>query len=736
MKARIFISGLYGFVCALLFGVSLAEQATGHVFVPIEPDYVTALAALGLAFVIWGFADQRERLEKAARHASALKDVNGALRRSEQRYRGLVDSQGDLIIRRDPEGRLTFANETFCRTFGLDPLKIGGMVFEPETDPDYAAGLVGTFSGLTSRPHRVRYDQRVKTVFGWRWISWEDYAIRDQDGSLRELQSVGRDITDRKEAEKELEIRRAEAEEANESKSRFLAMMSHEIRTPMNGILGMAALLLDTPLSAEQRTYGHAVRRSGEALLALINDILDYSKFEAGRVELEVIPYAPRELLQESAELLAPRAFEKGIEIAIYADPAVPVSVIGDPSRLRQVILNLAGNAVKFTESGGVTLRAESAELDGGPALRISVADTGIGVPDTVKDKIFEEFAQADSSTARKAGGTGLGLAISRHIVEAMGGTLGLESKEGEGSVFSFTVPARAAKAEAPEPQAPRLTGRSVLLIMPDGPIRPLIAQILKEEGANCLAVPNIEMAQDILSMRSGAEPVDRVLWDMPRSAPVPETLLEELKSYPALRSAQFILLAAAEQRGRFDDMKALGFANYLIKPVRRDTLLTRLDDEAAAPAQDPAASSQGGLDLGGIGGRALRILLAEDNQINALLATALLNKAGHDIDVVANGGDAVEKALSGRYDLVFMDVHMPGMDGYEATARIRAKCAETGADHLPIIALTANAMAEDKRRCLDAGMDDFLSKPIEIEALKTLLARWAGSDGIRETGT
>jgi CheY-like chemotaxis protein len=302
--------------------------------------------------------------------------------------------------------------------------------------------------------------------------------------------------------------------------------------------------------------------------------------------------------------------------------------------------------------------------------------------------------------------------------------------------VFSFTIPAdlanEAATGEAPD----RLEGLAVLLVMPEGPVRPLIARMLKEDKAHCLSVPDIGTALDILSLRGDGERFSHVLWDLPRSAPVPEEQLAELKSLKSTREAHFVLLSAAEQRGRIDEMRQLGFESYLIKPVRRDALIGRLSGDGQEPGIQAEIADGEGLGLDDLDSRPLRVLLAEDNQINALLATALLTKAGHDIDVVANGGDAVERALSGKYDLVFMDIHMPGMDGFEATRRIRAQAAKAGQPHLPIVALTANAMADDKRQCLEAGMDDFLTKPIEIDALKSLLERWCPGESPRQTGT
>ncbi|NWG47056.1 MAG: PAS domain S-box protein, partial [Alphaproteobacteria bacterium] len=591
-KTQALLSGLLAFMAATLCGASLVDAlGTGG------PERMGAwlyagFSALVLVFVLWTLLDQRARLasarDKTARLERAqgeleasverLNEMNQALRESEERFRGLVDGQGDLILRRDPRGCVTFVNDMVCRTFGRPREALLGRPFEPETDPAEGSGLLGTLDGTATRPHRVRYDQRLMTVEGWRWISWEDYPIRRPDGSLRELQSVGRDITDRKEAEKALQRHRERAEAAAEAKARFLAMMSHEIRTPLNGILGMARLLLDTALTGEQRTYADAVRRSGEALLVLVNDILDFSKMEAGQIGIREAPFDPRAVCEEIAELLWPRAFEKGIEIAAYIAPTVPRRLMGDAARLRQVILNLAGNAVKFTDRGSVTLACHWHE----GRLEIEVADTGCGIPPAMLETIFEEFQQVDSSDARRHGGTGLGLAISRRLVQAMQGEITVESEPGAGSIFRVHMRAERAEAAegAVEPASVPivLDGKHVLLVAEDTPAMTLLARMLHEAGAR------VDHAGDVVAARAAAAggTLDAVIWNLPTEGSLEAPEIRRLRAEPSLSGASFVLMLAPEQRQTLASLEEAGFQAYLIKPVRQPSLLRFVSGEGS----------------------------------------------------------------------------------------------------------------------------------------------------------
>jgi len=683
---------------------------------------VMALGALALAF--WLLADQRAQMRRMKDQTDALfqgrsafeamvrelNEANEGLRRSEARYRGLIDGHGDLLIRKDAKGRLTFLNDTFCRTFGVVRDALLGTEYHPSVHPEDTKAYLGDAVGReeASGPYRIRYDQRLKTVGGWRWFAWEDVPIRDAGGRLIEIQSVGRDVTDRKEAEEAMRAAKDAAEAANKAKSLFLATMSHEIRTPMNGILGMTDLLLDGELDAAGRQYAESVKASGEALLALINDILDYSKIEAGEVSLDPGPFDPRRALEGVTEILAPRAHEKDLDIACVVAPDIPKEITADEARLRQVLINLAGNAVKFTEQGGVLI---AMTRDGGD-ITVSVEDTGVGVPEAAREKIFELFSQADSSHARRFGGTGLGLAISKRIVEAMNGTIALDSREGGGTIFRVRIPLSCDDASASATK--RLAGKRIRLCTQPGMTPRAAAGMITGAGGT------VETAGD-LEARSGD---DAVLADFALAAPWLEdgSLPSRLAALKP-SGARLIVLLRPDERDHIEPLKKAGFDAYLIKPLFESSVIGQIlggpscqsDDARAAPAPRQRIEVPSGAPL--------TVLLAEDNAVNALLARKLLERAGHTVVGAETGVQAVARVQESVPDLVLMDVHMPEMDGLEATRRLRAG----GYGDLVIIALTANAMDDDRKRCLDAGMNDFLTKPMTPAALYAMIEAWRG---------
>jgi signal transduction histidine kinase/CheY-like chemotaxis protein len=551
------------------------------------------------------------------------------------------------------------------------------------------------------------YDQKIAAIDGARWIAWREVTVRADGAS--EMQSVGRDVTDRVLIERALAVARDQAEAANRAKSRFLTMVSHEIRTPLNGILGMADLLGDTALTPEQTTYLKAVKTSGETLLSLIEEVLDFSKIEAGRLDLAVRPFLLAAFVEEVVELLGPRAQEKGLEIGCYVDEHLPARVVGDAARLRQVLFNLAGNAIKFTEQGGVSIVVEPAARP--DMISIAVSDTGIGISLQDQARIFLEFEQADRSSTRKFGGTGLGLTISNRIVESMGGAIAVESAPGQGSTFRVTVALPSAdEAGIPALAVPDLRGSDILIIAPA-----LTEASLR--GAYTKIVPDEKVAAAILPERIwSALLVDHVL-----GTEAGRELAHAAASVP-----QRIVLVTPAMRTELGALKAAGFTGYLIKPVRAASLAARLSTNdgfesggVSDIAEPPSAAHAGG---------GLSILVAEDNDINALLTRALLIKLGHHPTVAANGAAAIDCWLAARagrapFDRILMDLHMPGMDGLEAARRIRANEAEIGMSRTPILALTANASAEDREACLAAGMDGFLVKPLDRERLAAALA-------------
>src|SRR5271168_4884738 len=461
----------------------------------IGASFLFALACLALATVSMRLRFLRKKMRKIALHNEALADRNWELQEAEDRARSLFEQQGDLIVLRDARGHITFVNDAYCELARKEPTELIGSRFQFTVleQGDSAIELNGT---------RI-HDQRIETALGPRWIAWREALVRFDAGRPAEMQCVGRDVTDRTETERALGEARDQADAANRAKSRFLAMASHEIRNPLNGIIGMSGLLLDTPLTPEQMTYAKAVKTSGDALLALIEELLDYSKIEAGKIDLEHRPFAVAALIEDITELLAPRAQARKLEIAAYVDERLPVEVGGDAARLRQVLLNLAGNAIKFTSTGGVALIVEPGIWPG--EISFLVRDTGIGIAPEAQQRIFREFEQADERIGRNYGGSGLGLSISERIVKRMGGRITLESQPGKGSTFEVSVPLPASEGhdEQTTIAAPDLTGQSIMLVAPQSIEASLVARRLQRWGGQTCMVSDIAVAQALLPERS-----------------------------------------------------------------------------------------------------------------------------------------------------------------------------------------------------------------------------------------
>ena len=525
----------------------------------------------------------------------------------------------------------------------------------------------------------------------------------------------------------ELVTAKEAAEAASVAKSQFLANMSHEIRTPMNGVLGMTELLMATHLTERQRRMTETVQRSGTALLSIINDILDFSKIEAGKLELERIEFGLRQTLEEAVELFAEPAGKKGVELTCFLPNEIPDAVIGDPVRLRQVLLNLVGNAMKFTERGEVSVRVHclSQEADR-VTLKYEVRDTGIGIPEAAQKRLFTAFSQADGSTTRRFGGTGLGLVIVRQLVSLMGGQVGIESVPGQGSTFWFTTQLEYNPKQLSNEAAPSrlLAGTRVMIVDDNATNRFILEAQLQAWEAETISATSAEMALDLLkqAMTKGT-PVDLAILDIHMPDMDGIELARVMKADPALRTIPLLALSSVEPDSSSGQSASSNFFAWLRKPARqsmlRDCLLRQRYASAeatpitacATPA--PTVSNK-------------RVLLAEDNPVNREVALGMLEFLGYHVDLAENGQQAVEAVSRQRYDLVFMDCQMPVLDGFAATAAIRQHEASIGSGHhIPIIALTANAMEGDRNKCLEAGMDDYLSKPFSQEGLRTALQRW-----------
>jgi len=691
-----------------------------HVNESVYDPYLFAIGVSGLFSVACGvmlmmlsrMSRLNMELKRARARCEALADHAWELKEAEARASSLLEAQGDLILRRDNAGRITYANDAYCVLAGKSRDELIGT---PAVLQTLQLGRESVLEDGT-RLH----DAQIVTASGPRWLAWRDVVVWADQAESAEVQSVGRDVTDHMEAERALAEARDAAEAANRAKSRFLAMVSHEIRTPLNGILGMAGLLRDTPLTPEQTTYVKATQTSGEALLALIEDVLDFSKIEAGKLELQTAPLSLPTLIEEVVELLAPRAQAKGLEIASDVDESLPARVTGDVARLRQVLLNLAGNAIKFTEAGGVAVIVEAGAAP--DEIAFAVRDTGIGIAPEQQARIFHEFEQADGGANRKFGGTGLGLAISRRIVERMGGRIEVESSPGHGATFRAIVPLPAAEASDETPfLPPDLRGSAMLLVGPATVEAGLIRRRLTRWGARAERTCAAVAAEIIAEQRWDAVLADHVIGFEAAAA----------VASAAGDVARRIVLITPGERHRLPALKEAGFTGYLVKPVRAASLKAQVsaapEFDTATPAPPPSETSEAET-AGSTASRPLSVLVAEDNEINALLIRTLLTRLGHKPEMAPDGAAALDALQAAReagtpFDLVLMDLHMPGMDGLEAVRRLRTAEQDADLPRVPVIALTANAYVEDRNACLAAGMDGFLVKPLDRQKLVDALA-------------
>lgn len=727
------LSGL----CCLVVAFALLPGPLSALQVFIALGLGLTLVSIYLAFTARAGAGaaQMESVARIERRLERLQDARWELNEEEARYRALLDSQEEAILRRDEHGLLTFANKAFLDMFGLKAETALGTPFVAKLCEECAHEPLSTTSGV----RRQRIVQHVLTVAGPRWIEWEEQLVAGPDGTRLEVQCVGRDVTQRKRAEMHLAEARDLAESANRAKGRFLATMSHEIRTPMNGILGMASLLSETEQTPEQQTYVRAIDQSARTLLALIDEILDFSKIEAGKLALVEAPFALNVCVQEAVELLAPRAHEKGLEIAWTVSPQLPNMVIGDEARFRQILLNLLSNAVKFTDAGGVSVRiTRRGELVGSRIdIEMTVEDTGIGMSAEDMRVLFSEFEQADVAVRRREGGTGLGLTISRELARAMGGDIRVTSELGRGSVFSAALMLQRARNDSTDGEAIAGADDARVLLVFDRPLeRRALGEVLDAAGVAATecgfasAVDHLRAAQ-----REGA-PFDRIVIDGAEGVAEAGKLLSNAREINKERGVRGIVLVNVLARSMLSEFRDVGFDAYLVRPVRPSSLMIQLGlqrNGAGDGARERDCARE--VPVGVRAGSVQRVLLAEDNEINLLLAKRVLEKCGCEYVAVSNGAEAVafmQRSLAGdaeAIDLVLMDIFMPHLDGMEAARAIRALYARESdtVKAPPIIALTASAFAEDRQRYLESGMDDYLAKPFDKAGLEGVLRRWFG---------
>jgi two-component system, sensor histidine kinase and response regulator len=674
-------------------------------------------------------------LMATVRDITARWHAEASLRTSEEQFRQLADSIREVffVVTPEPVG-VAYLSPAYEEIWGRPRQEVydRAATWIESVHPDERGG-VGSYFARLMQGIQSEMSYRIERPDGsLRWIHARGFPVNDAEGKLVRVVGIAEDVTERKRAEAESVDAREAAESANRAKSEFLANMSHEIRTPMNGIIGMTDLVLDTQLNAEQTEYLQMVKGSADALLIVLNDILDFSKIEAGKLELECLSFNLRKSLREVVKTLAVKAHQKGLEFIFDVAPGVPTNVVGDPARLRQVLVNLVANSIKFTEKGEieVSVLTEPQSVEGA-TLRFSVRDSGIGIPLDKQEKIFGAFSQADSSTTRKYGGTGLGLTIAGQLVGLMGGKLWVESEAGKGSTFYFTVQfgPEVAALSTKLPDVFQLAGVPVLVVDDNATNR----RILEDSLSRWKMIPTVVegAAAAIQALQrghaSGAQ-LPLVLID----AHMPDIdgfgLIEMIRHDPLLSSATIVMLTSGSEGGDAARCQKLGVAAYLSKPFDRlelrDVLLHVLARDPAKP-ENRALVSRHALQEPR---RSLSFLVAEDNAVNQRLIARLLEKRGHRVVLAQNGGEVLQALENQSFDIVLMDVQMPEMDGLEATRLIREK-EKTSGVHLAIIALTAHAMKGDYERCIAAGMNGYLTKPIRPQELDEILRKCFGDE-------
>jgi PAS domain S-box-containing protein len=655
------------------------------------------------------------------------KKILDQLVESEEKYRSILETIEDGYCEIDLEGNLTFFNKSFCRILGYSEDELMGMNLREFSDEEEAQKAYEGFNKVfTTGVHAKGFEWGMNRKDGSKiYVASSISLIKGSEGEIVGFQGITRDITEHKLRGEVLKRAKEEAESANIAKSEFLANMSHEIRTPMNGIIGMTELALGSTLTREQREYLQMVKMSADSLLALLNSVLDLAKIESRKIELDEIDFDLRTTVENAVQTIAVKAGEKGLELTCRIRPEVPTALVGDPSRLRQILINLLGNAVKFTHKGDVSLdvRIET-EDDSSVLLHFIVSDTGIGIPPDKLDDVFESFQQADGSITREYEGTGLGLTISKELVELMGGGIWVESALGKGSSFHFTARFMLSDMEVTDSLSVKdqdISGLRVLIVDDNATNRLVFHEMTSLWGLEPTEVASGEHAvAELERAHHAGRPYKLILLDLQMPELDGFEVAKRIRENPIGSDLEILMLTSLGLKGDTERCKEVGIGVYLVKPVKQAELLDGIMLALGRPRTEksPVITRHTIQDIR----RRLKILLAEDNIVNQKLALKMLEKRGHHVTMVSNGQEALDTLKTDRFDLVLMDVQMPQMDGLEATKRVRDS--EREEEHIPIIAMTAHAMKGDREMCLSAGMDDYVSKPIKADELFSVIER------------